>query len=236
MKRAFSLLLCLLLPVYLRADNTAGFNFRATSGYVTDVGAETYVLAESYPTTRSIGGVSYTFGWDVTNGIDSRDRNSGVNRRLAGMNFVSNTNGGSKPRFRVTLLATGDTTICASFGDQPNTQTHYVRFQENGSTFATISNVTTNTDEFADATGTVRTIGAWDPTGAQCISRTFSSTIFQIEIGDPATTAGNSTAVTHLFVNQVTGGAGGTNKRLLMGVGASQIISKMLRYLLNFQF
>lgn len=61
---------------------SVGINFRATSGYVTDGTGETYYTGGSYPITR--GGA--TFG--ATGGTpELRDRDSGVDRRIAGTMF-----------------------------------------------------------------------------------------------------------------------------------------------------
>src|SRR5581483_4227258 len=57
-----------------------GFDFRATSTYVTDPPTSTYVLAgTSYPTSRN----GATFGWANTALVQSRDRNTMVDPRLA---------------------------------------------------------------------------------------------------------------------------------------------------------
>jgi hypothetical protein len=93
-----------------------GFNFRQTSGFVTDGANETYVLSgDSYPATRN----GVTFGWEDAPSGD-RDRNSGIDRRLAGMNFVSSAAGASAYRFRVDLPAAGDYAVRLAIGDEAN--------------------------------------------------------------------------------------------------------------------
>ncbi len=67
----------------------AGINFRSTAGFVTDGTNETHCTsADFYPTVRG----SFTFGWVAGVGhVDNRDRNAGIDRRLAGINFDSAT-------------------------------------------------------------------------------------------------------------------------------------------------
>ena len=173
-----------------------GINVRATSGYVTDGSGETYSLGEAYPTTR--GGL--TFGWDANLTSASRDRNAGNDRRLAGIIFWSNGAGYVKT-FRIDLPSTGDWIIRAAFGDASATQQHYVSFRDNATTFASFSNVATGANEFADASGVVRTHAAWPGSNAS-ISRTFGSTSFFIDIGDPSGTDGENTAFAHIYIEE----------------------------------
>jgi hypothetical protein len=90
------------------------FNFRASStfgGFDTAEGAnETYVLFDDvYPTTRK----AVTFG-AISGAAQARDRNSGIDRRLAGVHF---TDPGSPVSFRVDLPAAGDYLINLALGD-----------------------------------------------------------------------------------------------------------------------
>lgn len=86
---------------------TKGFNFRQSSGFVTDLGNDTYVRSgDSYPTTRN----GVTFGWESAPGGD-RDRNNAINAKCAGLCF---DNGGNTD-FRIDMsgsikfrLALGD--------------------------------------------------------------------------------------------------------------------------------
>jgi hypothetical protein len=173
-----------------------GINFRSTSGYVTDGSGETYSLGEAYPTTR--GGL--TFGWDSDRTSASRDRNAGNDRRMAGIIFLSN-GFGSVATFRIDLPSTGDWIIRAAFGDATNAQTQYVSFRDNATTFASFSNVDSNSNEFIDASGVLRTHAAWPGSNAS-ISHTFGSTSFFIDIGDPSGTDGNSTTIAHIYIEE----------------------------------
>ena len=63
-----------------------GFDFRASSNYVTDPAGDTYVLpSTAYPTT--FNGVN--FGWTNVSLVQARNRSTGVDPRLAGMNFAN---------------------------------------------------------------------------------------------------------------------------------------------------
>lgn len=175
-----------------------GFNFRGSSGYVTDGANTTYVLSsDAYPVTRN----SVTFGWTVnpTNGLD---RNSGADVRLAGINY-GNGNG----TFRVDLPATGSYAIFLGIVDQGSDQTGCnFSIKDNGSTLFSVGpvsptsgvNCNTGTHIF-DATGTeLDGCSAWS-SGQASVTKTFASTILQLTL-DAATT--NST-IAHLFISQV---------------------------------
>src|SRR5882762_8877695 len=167
------------------------FNFRATAGYVVDGTGETYVTAgDVYPTVR--GG--FTFGWDAP--VDNADRDSSLDRRLAGINFRNNT--GAQNIFRVDLPTLGTYDIRLSLGDPVFGASYlYAQFLENGAVFLTIDD--TNGEiagHVDDATGVDRTTAVW-LTGNVAITRLFTSTIFAMRIGSPMAQAG-ATTVTHL--------------------------------------
>lgn len=176
-----------------------GFNFRATSGFI-DTTAETaagqtYVLSsDAYgSTTRN----SVAFGWDDVNSNDSRNRDAGIDRRLAGINFGP---GGQARTFRVDLPATGDYDIYLALGDYggsfagSSTQT----IKDNATTLATLTNGP-NSGEFIDATDVSRSAAAW-PTDNVKITRTFASQIFNLTFSD----FGNA-RIAHLRLVQVEG-------------------------------
>ncbi len=93
-----------------------GFNFRSTAAYVTDPANTTHVLATTvYPTK----GGKATFGWLNTKVVQSRDRSTSVDPRLAGINYVSN---GSPATFYVDLPSAGSYNLSLAMGDQGYTQ------------------------------------------------------------------------------------------------------------------
>jgi hypothetical protein len=178
-----------------------GINFRATSGYVTDGANETYSLGEA---TATRGGL--TFGWGSDQNSVCRDRSSTNDRRLAGILFRGNS-AGSVITFTITLPSTGEWIIRAAFGDASSTQQQYVTFWDNTTSFASFSNIATGANEFADATGVVRTAAAWPGSNAS-ISRTFTTTTFKIDIGDPSGTDGENTSIAHIYIEEASAGVG----------------------------
>lgn len=167
-------------------------NFRATSGYVTDLGIETYDLGVVYPVTR--GG--FTFGWSLDNTANARDRNAGIDRRLAGLNQRANTTNPNES-WRLDLPATGSYTVEAALGDASNTQTEFVVVSDNTTTKKTISNVDLASGSFLDESGVSRTTANW-PTLNVAETYSFASTILKFLIGDPAFAAGSSTCIAHI--------------------------------------
>ena len=95
-----------------------GINFRATSGYVTDGTDETYCLGQDDPYPVSRGGA--TFGWVTTYGDMKRDRNSSLDRRLAGQN--QNPNSGSQIEFQLDLDPAYTYTVRVALGDASSNQ------------------------------------------------------------------------------------------------------------------
>lgn len=174
-----------------------GFNFRSTSGFVTDGTNETYVIGDDYPVTRN----GVTFGWTAKGLFDKRDRDSGVDRRLAGLNF--NTNDGTQSTFQIDLPAIGDYTIRLALGDQSNPQGYqYWKLLDNTTVLATIDDTNgTAGAAFDDATGVQRITADW-PTLNVAITQTFATTTLKVVIGSPGAQA-DSTTIAHLFVSQV---------------------------------
>lgn len=195
---------------------TKGFNFRNTSGYVTDTGNNTYVLHQStlYPTTRN----SVTFGWESSLGMDGRDRNNTVDERFAGSNF-NNTPYDYK-YFRVDLPSAGDYAIRLSMGDYSYTQVVEFAILDNATVLTSKSGATVAANRYMDAGGTVRTSPSdWISNNA-AFTGTFSSTILKLRVGDGGSSI-NGGSVTHLWIDQVSaaGGIPKTTKLTLLGVG-----------------
>lgn len=174
-----------------------GLNFRETSGFVTDGADETYVLNnDGYPKTRN----GITFGWD-TLPTGGRDRDSGVDARLAGMNFQNNNGTQLECRFDLDNAASHD--IRAAFGDTSFTQAPlYTQFKDNTTVFATIDDATgTLENEYIDASGVLRTEAAW-PGSNVSINRAFTSTILRVLIGTPDSQA-LSSVIAHLRLDEI---------------------------------
>ena len=176
-----------------------GINFRASSGYVTDGTGETYSLGEAYPTTR--GGV--TFGWDTDLTSNTRDRNSGIDRRLAGIVF-NNTVGRN---FRLDLTSATDHDVHCAAGDIASINAALWDFQDDTTVFdaTTGDPIDAANGDFKDATDTKYSAANW-PGSETAISRTFGSTIFKLQIRS-ASSSYNS-VIAHVRLVQ-TGGGGG---------------------------
>ena len=168
-----------------------GFNFRQTSGWVTDGANETYVLADSYPTTRN----GVTFGWEQT--VTTADRNASVDRRLAGINYQFND--GTGMNFRVDLPSTGSYSIRLALGDEASGQTNNSGIvKDNTTTLITILH-NTGIHEWYDAQDVAQgTAATWVSSNSPS-TQTFSSTIFRLLIGSPA--SGVST-ISHIFISK----------------------------------
>lgn len=165
-------------------------NCRATAGFVTDTSPETYSLANtdsSYPVSR--GG--FTFGYTSVYGDAERDRNSGIDRRLAGLHQRPNNTAGQSV-FRIDVAA-GTYTLYAAFGDNDNDQIQYFEVFDNTSSLYSVSNISTSTDNYADANGTVWSRANWPGSNTAKTGLVISSGIFIIKYGKGGSGTANST-------------------------------------------
>lgn len=198
------LLLFLTFTGLLWPQYDCGFNFRATDSYVTDDPGQTYVLgSDTSLTTRGCG----TFEWNGDN-PSAANRNAGTDPRLAGINYVVNA-AGKTTTFAITLPATGDYEIHAAIGDYNSQQINQtVKFQDNTSTFLTLGPLanTGGGQRWYDATGVLRVgVSTWQ--GSEALTaHTFTSTTFNVNIGDNTAGAGESTCLAHIRVFQVVSG------------------------------
>jgi hypothetical protein len=142
-----------------------GFNFRDTSVFVTDPSYAVPVLAQAYPHTyTNVNGDSIVAGW--TTSIFSADRSTGVDVRLAGINFGGNT----LVSFRIDLASgtgpgAGSYTLDMAVGDQASFHTYdAVNVKDNTTTLVTFSGTPGGTNHYFDATGADRApgSGSWD--------------------------------------------------------------------------
>ena len=162
-----------------------GFNFRATSGFVTDPSYAVFAsfATTNYPTTATIGGVPVTFGWETVGITQVRDRSMALDPRLAGMNCQLNNGGFSV--FRVDLPSNGVYNIGLAAGDPAGyTDSNNIGIDSgNDNLFSVqaITGATSNTD-IADATGTLLSIGSW-ATSNRLVTRTFATSILRLKLG-----------------------------------------------------
>jgi hypothetical protein len=171
------------------------FNFRATSGYCTDGTNETYVVGDSYPTTRN----SVTFGWTAAYGDRLRDRDAAKCSRHAGTNRNDN---GTNKTFQVDLPSTGTYRIRIAMGEATNSETQYFEIKDGSTDLATCSGVSTTANQYADSGCTVRTSHTdWD-SNAATLESTFATTTLNIQVGPDSVQSGTST-LAHLSIEQV---------------------------------
>lgn len=164
-----------------------GFNFRATSGYVTDGANETYVLSETYPVPRN----GVTFGWDATGSLQVRDRNAGLDRRLAGCHFDT-----LQRTFRVDVLAAGNYSVRLALGDPTNPQTVSCTVKDGSTTLLTVGNTSVIAGSTVDATGTIYTDANW-PASNTAVTVTMVGTALTVVVPPDS-------YVQHLFISQLT--------------------------------
>lgn len=180
----------------------AKFNFRSSSGYVTDASGETYVLNDAHPTTRD----SLTFGYDSTTGINTRDRdNSGTDTRYAGEHYINNNQAYSRTFIYECGNGSFDVGLCAG----PHLGTARVEFalvalnssnveQRTITTYAAVSNTTNK----IDINGTAHTTFANWASNSTTMAVTLSGaeTRIGIKIGAGDGTTGYATHINHFSV------------------------------------
>jgi hypothetical protein len=155
-----------------------GCSFRATAGFVTDGANDYRILGSTYPTTTTQGNVC---GWEQT--VQTRDRSSGVDPRVAGINFILNS-AGSDANFRIDLPVAGSYNIRMAIGDATNEQNCSISLYDNTTLLTAIVSAgdTVSAGRFFDATGVLRSSASvWASSNAP-ITQTFSSTICRVRL------------------------------------------------------
>lgn len=184
------------------AQFDVGFDFRATSTFVTDPSCCTYEIgsAVDYPITRTVNGSSVTFGWEsVTGTLGPRDRSSSLDARLAGLaNFAND--GTSTGTFRVDLPSAGVYSIGLGIGDNTHAQNTYLTVEDGTTSLISFNPIATTGSNYIDAAGNTWTNTTW-PASNVMVSKTFSTTILRVKLGGTAST--NSSVINHLRVTQV---------------------------------
>lgn len=193
-----------------------GFDFRATSGYVTDP-ANCSADVGTGATYPNVYGNGATAGWDSSI-LDSRDRNSGNDARLAGDMFLATS---AARTFRIDLPSTGSYDIRMAIGDASYSiaSTNKWELFDNASSLATATGGTSASQRFLDATNTEYTNATWSGSNT-AITKTFTSTILNFKIGDGTNTAW----ITHLRVTT----NGGVTTEYVAAVAEQHIGSVMI--------
>lgn len=178
----------------------AGFNFRNTGAYISDVSPDDYVTSgndggpDLYPKTYPNG---LTAGWEtLPGGVDGRNRTTTQGARLAGLQF----SGTGSLVFRVDLPAAGQYNVQGAWGDQTYATTITAQILDNASNVKTIASASSTGagNSFFDATGAIVTAAAWNggTNGRGNVQAlTFSSTILRVSM-----TTANQNAICHLYI------------------------------------
>src|SRR5271165_6623305 len=194
---ASTLLLITSLPAV--AQWQQGFDFRSTQNFVTDPPGSTYVLNTTlYPTT--VSGV--TFGW-LKAPSGGRDRNAGLDPRLAGINFSNN---GSPATFYVDLPSAGTYNLSLALGDDGYEQCWtqcQIQFLDGSTVLATVTEGPTLAGYFYDAKGNNWSAAAW-PTSNISQQVTLAGSRLTVVVGTSKST-GDSTPIAFLGVAQASG-------------------------------
>ena len=197
---AWRILFAVLLFVGTANAWDIGFDFRDSSGFVTDPASTTWVLGSTaYPTTRTVNGVTIVFGWESTSAVLARDRSSSTDARLAGINC--GLNNGTAAVFRVDLPAKGSYAIASAVGDQSFQQFNHVNLLDTGFILLAL-NGTTQAGSFMDSTGQFRTSGSWSATNS-VVQRSFGSQQLRVQLGGQTDSAGGYSCLAHLRVTSV---------------------------------
>lgn len=189
-----------------------GANFRQNLAFVTDGANEHFEAGTgvgTYPTTTAQGN---TVGWEddgLLLTLQVRDRNSGNDRRLAGMHFdttLDNIN------YRFDLPSAGTYNIRAANGEANYARTCRMDLYDTSSSLGTLINGSTGAaNSFLDATNTVYTAANW-PGSNTAVSKTFTTTICRFRF---PRSSFSETWVAHLYVE-----SGGSASRLAyLGAG-----------------
>lgn len=183
-----------------------GFEFRATSGYVT-TGTNHAVVTDAvaYPTTTSIGGESVTYGWESIASGNSRDRTTGSpnNPKLSGACF----NDGTSPTpavFRVDLPAAGDYSIRIAAGDFSVNNNAYFDVKDTNSVLISKSEAATGgADFYVDASLVARTSAADWIANNVAVTNTFATTIFRFSLNQSV----GASVIAYIELSQAGGSA-----------------------------
>jgi hypothetical protein len=162
-------------------------------------------LAVSYPWVTSQGN---TVGWDLAP-IAKADRSITATVILSGIHYRSNS-GGATSDFRIDLPAPGAYRIRLAAGDLSAGQNERVQLCDDNTVFADYSAVI-GVANWIDATGVTRTSEAdWNANNA-LLSRTFTSSIFRIKIGNHASGTGTTT-IAAVYIEEDPAAAGSTKR------------------------
>ncbi len=190
-------------------DWKVGFNFRATSSYVTDGADEVYVLMETSSTTRSTAnGHSATFLWDIAGA--ARDRASDQDVRLAGYNGYGGP--GAIATLTITLPQAGTYKVRIALGDHDYSDNEHAEIYDDTSLLLTVDAASVPANSFVDANSDTLTAANW-PGSNTSKDLTFTTTTCKVVTGQVSPSAEGKLA--HLYLEYVPP-AGGARKRVMV--------------------
>lgn len=199
-----------------------GFNFRLTSGFVTDGGEGVPVLGESFPNTyTNTNGFSVNAGWNMAPS-EKVDRTNTNDPKIAGLNgansavqtFTVDLSSGSAP-------GAGNYSVDLAAGDATNLRLSSFKLFDNATLLIDGSNggsgTVTSGGHFLDATVTdVTASTTWTGTP---VNKTFASTTVNLQNNPDALPT--TTCIAHFRLTlQTASGAKLRSMLMLMGVGA----------------
>lgn len=175
-----------------------GFDFRRTSGYVTDVSPNVPILGSSDAYSSGVG-----YGWSVATSLARDDRSTSVDARLAGMNYVANNLGLSANEFRVDT-GPGTFRIRLALGDSIDLiGPHQAQFFDGAGTtpILTVSVGGTTVGQWYDATGVLRTSASDWVTNNAAATVTLTSSYLRMQIGAGSGASSTQyTGISHLAI------------------------------------
>jgi hypothetical protein len=186
----------LLLPKKSQAAASwrVGINFRASYAYVSDGADEVFAdNATGSITKTTANGNSVTYQYSAS--LDTRNKDSGVDRRLAGQHWANNPN---PITFTVTLPYTGTYNVRMAAGGIEWGGPDYCYLKDNGTTKISIEKELVDSGHFVDATGTDYSTANW-PGSNSAVAVTFASTTCQLVLA----TATKQGLIAHLYLEYV---------------------------------
>lgn len=207
-----------------------GFDFRSSSGYVTDpsYGVPQLAASENYPHTYTNGdGYSINAGWVATGAPVGADRDNTNDPRIAGINFVSNNTTGETVRIDLTsgsAPGSGAYTIDLAVGDAVGASTHFFSVLDDATTLIDGTNggsgYATDAGHFIDATlADVTASTTWTGT---TVSKTFNNATCYIKLGNGA--GGALSRIAHFRLTLQGGDA--RREHIAFGIGRGILIGR----------
>jgi hypothetical protein len=188
-----------------------GFNFRQTSGFVTDAAGDACVTSgDNYPVVFANG---ITGGFSVAVGQD-RDRDGGIDARLAGLVYASAS---TPATFQIDLPSAGTYDIRLAIGDASfaNGTATAVTVRDNATDLITLTGLSPGAGQFYDATGVLRTSAADWVSNNAASTQVFASTTLYVVL-NPGGAVASPTPFAHISINDAVGGGQSIPARIII--------------------